>query len=426
MKNIKIPLIISLVTCCFIIGVLVIGVISVWKMGWFQLPLPEEIPDRRIGMEEDMKESIFKHMSETSQEALIPLVTIGEKGQKDYVWQTIEDLLHRQSEDMEIADYVALLQVVESMTAVDADGTVTMDFEAIGQILQRGYKGAYLTSTMANLCILYKEWVENYILLAPQTCTLFLRRETEEKKAFAEYLEQQMLKAAMLDGILMNDNEIIQSTDRVPQHIPEINIVYYPVEEGRVDHHYLLQIGDKNVKISPLHRKPGHYAVEEVKNNIKSLSLNEMQKENKLKEFIMLQRIVDAYAVAAALSISEDCNIKLVICFKETELEIRARSYGGYMYNEQGDPEYLNVTASDLKTQYPWDNQNPIDQYTMWWESHDGNMSYEKYKRDLRDVLKNNPHFSNKQLEELTPTQISELDKKLKDPNYELNLGDVP
>ncbi|MCL1918728.1 MAG: hypothetical protein FWG14_10500 [Peptococcaceae bacterium] len=49
-------------------------------------------------MDKAMKENIFKQMSETSQES--QLVSINASGQKNYDWQSIEDLLRRGSDNI--------------------------------------------------------------------------------------------------------------------------------------------------------------------------------------------------------------------------------------------------------------------------------------------------------------------------------------
>ncbi|MCL1918722.1 MAG: hypothetical protein FWG14_10470 [Peptococcaceae bacterium] len=421
MKKFKVPLVISLIAC-LIISVFIIGV---WRMGWFQLPLPEEIPDREIGMDKAMKENIFKQMSETSQES--QLVSINASGQKNYDWQSIEDLLRRESDSMEIADYVALLQVVESMTEVHTDGAVTTDFEAIGQLAQRGYQGAYLTPAMANTCILYKEWVED-VVVAPKTHILFGRRDTEEQKVIVEHLKQEMLKAAMLDGILMNDNEILQNRKRVSQHVPDINIIY---EQGEYTDLYLIQIGDKIVKIHPFNNPDT--AIGKARGTLKNSPLGETQQKSKSEELLALQRASNAYAIVATLAISEDRNIQMVICFDDTELEIRARAYDKYLYakvkKEGKHPKYLNLTASDLKVQFTSDDQAQMAEYTKWWGDYQGQISYKNYKDELNDIyfdyVKDNPQFPRKELGRLTPAQIGELDKKIKDPNYMLDMGDA-
>jgi len=73
-------------------------------MGWFR-PSPEEVPDRRIEMDKNMKESIFNQISENYQGDPAPFITVNGNGQKIYAWENIETLLHRSPEDMEIADY---------------------------------------------------------------------------------------------------------------------------------------------------------------------------------------------------------------------------------------------------------------------------------------------------------------------------------
>ncbi|MCL1918723.1 MAG: hypothetical protein FWG14_10475 [Peptococcaceae bacterium] len=418
MKN-KIALIVSIVVL-FIFG----GLIAVaLGRGWFS-SLASEVSSIREEMDKTMNESILKQMSETPQDTSeSQLVSINASGQKNYDWQSIEDLLRRGSDSIEITDYVALLQVVESMTEVHTDGAVTTDFEAIGQLAQRGYQGAYLTPAMANTCILYKEWVEDYVLVAPKTYALFHSRKTEEEKTLAEYLEQEMLKAVMLGGILMNDHEITQSKDRVSQHIPEVNIIYEQQEEN--NKHYLIQIGDKNIEIYPFRLRPD-YTIDKARD---TLSLDDAQERDKNEELLALQREVDAYAIAAALAISEDRNIQLVICFEDTELEIRARAYDQYLYEkakkEGKGPKYLNLTASNLKAQFISDDTAQTAEYTKWWGDYYGQISYKNYKRDLTYYTADT-EFVGKIIEDLTPAQIRELDKKIKDPNYTLNMGDVP
>ncbi|MCL1918725.1 MAG: hypothetical protein FWG14_10485 [Peptococcaceae bacterium] len=369
-----------------------------------------------------MEESIFKKMLENPQEPPASLVTVNENGQNVYNGQAIEDLLHKGSENMEAEDYVILLQLVQGMTEAYADGTVATDFEAIRQLILRGYNGAYLTPVMANLCTLYKVWVEDYVV-APQSSVIFNRRQTEEQKTLGEQLEQEMFKTSLLDGILMNDNEIYQNKNANSQDTPEINILYEPGEYIFDDYH-IVQIGNKAMKIYSF-RNGAYSTINGVREKkLKDLPLDEAEKKRKNEELWELQDIAYAYDLAATLAVSEECNIQMVSCINETELEIRARAYATDMHEEMGKPEYQNVTGSDLKAQLAAGDQAQIDTYRTWWSKY--RQSYENYKRDLRKVLSSYKGFSSKLLEDLTPAQIGELDKKLKDPNYTLNLSDVP
>jgi len=420
MKNLKVAIMISLIAC-LIIGILIIGV---WKMGWVH-PSPEEAPDGRIEMDKNMKESIFNQMSENYQGDPAPFVTVNGNGQKIYDWQNIETLLHRSPEDMEIADYKSLFQIVQNMTAIQADDSVAIDFEAMGQLIQRGYKGAYLTSTMTNLCILYKEWVETFVLVSPQTSVLFLGSDTE-KKNLEEHFKQEMLKAAMLDGILMNDNEIIQSKNSVLQGAPEINIIYQE-KDKKFDNHYLIQIGNKTIAVYPAQRTLS-YTIDDLKLSIaKSPSLSATEKHSKFENAHILNRIVQAYRISSVLAVSDNFDMQIVACFDGTELEIRVHAYGADMYKEKGDPEYLDLTASDLQVQYASGNMDQINEYLKWWGEQTRSSSYDDHKGALRKVCRNyfdnNPQILSKELEELTPAQIIELNKKLRDPDYELNLS---
>jgi hypothetical protein len=424
MKNFKIPIIASVIAC-LIIGIFIVGI---WKMGWFR-SAPEEpkSPVREIGLDKDMKEGIFKQMSERQQEALAPFTTIDENGQKTYNWQNIEDLLHKASSDIEITDYVSLLQFVGEMTEAHADGTVTTDFEALGNLLQRGYEGACLTPVMANLCILYKEWVEDFVLVPPGTFVI-----TEEQKTLAEHLRQEMLIASMLDGVLMNDDEVLQGKNLKSQHSPEINIIYTQ-GESQFDKHYLIQIGNRTVKIQPFLYNPSSYIYDEATRNIESL--DETAKKNKIEEYELLRQVIKAYAVGATTAISEDGNIRMVVCFFEAELEIRAHAYGSHIYkymDEPKDPSYLNITASDLKTQFFSNDSEQTKKYLIWWQYN--RQSYDNYKDVLDEILgeyeTDHPEFIGKRIERLTPAQIIELDKKLraneKGEDYILDLGEVP
>ena len=49
-----------------------------------------------------------------------------------------------------------------------------------------------------------------------------------------------------------------------------------------------------------------------------------------------------------------------------------------------------------------------------------------RLKRIFYDYQKGDAKFEKADLEDLTPDQIIELDKKLKDENYHLDLGDPP
>ncbi|MCL1918070.1 MAG: hypothetical protein FWG14_07110 [Peptococcaceae bacterium] len=410
----------------FLLGSLII---LAWKMGWFCPPISEEteeIPAREIGIDKDMEESIFKKMLENPQEPPASLVTVNENDQNVYNGQAIEDLLHKGSENMEAEDYVILLQLVQGMTEAYADGTVVTDFEAIRQLILRGYNGAYLTPVMANLCTLYKAWVEDYVV-APQSSVIFSSRDTEEKKTLGEQLEQEMFKTSLLDAILMNDNEIYQNKNDNSQDIPEINIIYEPGEYGLNDYH-AIQIGNKAVRIYPF--RNGLFStingVREKK--LKDLPLDEAEKKRKNEELWELQVAVHAYATAATLAVSEECNIQMVACYNDTELEIRARAYGTDLYEKTGKTEYQNVTGLDLKAQATSDDQDQMAQYKTWWGEYQ--QSYENYKTDLVKVLdkykETHPKFIGTRLESLTPAQIRELGKKIKDPSYTPNLGDVP
>jgi hypothetical protein len=81
------------------------------------------------------------------------------------------------------------------------------------------------------------------------------------------------------------------------------------------------------------------------------------------------------------------------------------------------------MTGADLKNQVM--SGNPDKGYTNWWQFNQ--QSYDAYKDRLNEIYKQyqeaNPESPNVRLERLTPEQIGELDKKLKDPNYTLDLG---
>ena len=130
MKNKKI-LIIMLVSVCIIGGVIVVAM-NIWKDQ--DPPIIDDPPILKgNGVDKEVKESIFKMVSEEPNKDIGSLVNLDENGVPSYIWQNIEVLLHKNHEDMKIEEYATLIQTLQKMTEIRIDGTVITDYTTLEQ-----------------------------------------------------------------------------------------------------------------------------------------------------------------------------------------------------------------------------------------------------------------------------------------------------
>ena len=143
----------------------------------------------------------------------------------------------------------------------------------------------------------------------------------------------------------------------------------------------------------------------------------------------MLWRIANAYSMYGILAVSDNYNMCLVYCINDTEMQIRVNSYTNYNIAE--GRKYQDVAVANLNNQLGKEPSDPelLEDYLDWWFD-DGKRMYGNYKGDILFVyhgyMSTHPEFKKIILEVLTPAQINELEKKRKDENYPLNLGEVP
>ena len=382
-------IVIILLVSCFAIGSLIAIVLNMEKNQDNQPDDPVVIPSviKGNGVDTAMKENIFNLLSEPN-ESLDTFVSLDENGVRIYNWQNIEVLLHKAPEDMNIDDYVILIQILQGMTTVNpdnyvsnttTDGIANTDYKTLEQFVQKGCDENGLTLTLANICALYKEWVEN-ILVAPQALYLFVGLMDKEEIILKAYFKAEMLKAGILNGFLLGDSEMVHRKE----HIPEITVNYH--QDNSIYH--TIQIGDQTVKVYIFRGIDTLY----IKDQIYSPTLN----VNKKEEITKLRDLADAYAIGSVLVVSEDYTVQMIRCFNDTELEIRARAFGNHMYetNEttKGDTKYLDISSATLKAQLEANGTSDlIKEYMEWYYDPEKKLDIYEYKlRCIFDTYKNN------------------------------------
>jgi hypothetical protein len=417
MKHIKYCFYVLFIAC-IISGSLLIAASCIKEK---QPPVTKEPVIKGLDVDQDMKDSIFKLIAEGPNEAFYRLVSLDENGVQVYSWQDIGGLLQKKPEDMKVEDYVAALQVIHGMTQGNSVDTVKTDYKTMELFVQRGYDAGGLSLTMANICALYKEWVED-ILVATQSHILSVTLLTEEAIILQEYLKEEMLKATILNGFLTNDTT----------YIPEIRI--QPQAGG--SEFYTIWIGDQLVMVNPFYSSRAFYkSFSHMRDNIILFAQSETQLIDKVEESVQLEHLATAYAMGGVLSVSKDCDIQMLICFNDAELEIRVHAFSMYMYEinheTKGDPKYLSVTVLELKSQLNEDMPTELmNEYIKWWHNSTAQDYYNDYRQRLEFIYfnyrKNTYKYSEINFSQLTQTQIIELEKKRKDDNYPLDLGDAP
>jgi len=234
------------------------------------------------------------------------------------------------------------------------------------------------------------------------------------------YMWGEMLKAGLLNGFLLGDSKMnIRKNSGIEINIQPENYIYHTV-----------QIGDQNVKVYFFDQDLSSRVVFEIKPTLAA---------SKNDELLELCRLTDAYGMSGVLIASEDATIDMIRCFNDAVLEIRARAYGTYMFetNEatKGDVQYLAISGAMLTSQLEADTPTELmNDYVAWYHTAAGKNGISGYGTKLQgiyDIYKgSNPEaarlFRGISLSNLSPTQIIELDKKLKNENYPLDLGDPP
>jgi hypothetical protein len=191
-----------------------------------------------------------------------------------------------------------------------------------------------------------------------------------------------------------------------------------------------VQFGDVSVT-SSFFNSTNADSISRIIYDIRALPIDDVEKQKKIDETAQLARLAKAYAMGGVKSVSEDYHIQLITCFNDTELEIRARAFCAYINNKtKEDSEYPSITGSTLKSQIKADESTKLmNEFLDWYD----NASKEilMYRTLLEKVFvdyKEPRHgeFHGKIIESLTPAQIIELDKKLRDKDYPLDLNAVP
>ena len=404
-------MVVILLSACFIGG----GIILTANMGWFQT---KSTPKQWL----DIKtiDTILEQVSEDRHEALNKLVSVEGNGQNTYNWKNIEFLLQKDYSEMKIEDYVVLLQVIQGMTELHADSTANTDWEAMEQYIQKGYKAGELTSTTANICNLYMVWVEE-VLVLQNSRVLFLGNPQGDDITLRSYFKEEMFKAAVLGVILLNDEDQSQSK-RKTKDSPDIKIIGYKQGDSQPQ----IQIGNTTSTIYRF-RPDAYTSIVDVQEII-AKTLKQGVTQEKTKKFLDaadLSCLAYAYSMGGTLSVSENFSVRLVSCFNETELQLRANAY-----NWAKDQ---NITIPELKGQI---GTKDGSDYVEWWnrDLNVGGIEYKKYQRILKSIYSEyrptRSEFSAIEFEELTPNQINKLDQKMrpieKGEEYELDLGDPP
>ena len=406
-----------LVSCLFIGGLLAAASCTEKKPE----PSPEKLPIiKGNGVSNDMKENIFSQLSEPN-ESLGEYISHDESDRLIYAWDNIGNLLHKTSDEMKIEDYVVLMQILQVMTTIDTDKAVT-DFQAVEEFVRRGCDENGLTLTTANVATLYKEWVED-ILIMPYSRKLLIGTVNEDERTFIYRLQAEMTKAGILYGFVICDNDRSQNKEFGSGRVSDIAISE-PQDSRKIR---IISIGIQTVKVY------GFY--EDLSSHISQISNMPSISEDKKDKLHQLISLSLAYSMGGVLIVSEDFSVQMLHCFNDTELEIRARAYGEYINKvsqaAEGDPKYQDISWLTLKAQLDGDEPTELAmKFTDWYFSHGGSNECQYHKNRLESLyygyLLNNHRFIGYGLRHLSPSQIIELDKKLKDENYHLDLGDPP
>jgi len=130
-----------------------------------------------------------------------------------------------------------------------------------------------------------------------------------------------------------------------------------------------------------------------------------------IKRNMEMAKTSDAMTAGGLLTLSSDGTVKdAQIIFNDAELEIRARAFA------KANPNYKDVTASDLKLALAKKDSSLLTDYVDWWKDQErGGTDYADYKDELVEEYKKSSEFDDKRFGSLTPSEIIELDKKLKD-----------
>lgn|GEM_PF-4902428 len=420
-------------------------------------------------------DDILLRMDAASMASRLVIETMDANGNivKTYDWEKIGTIVGQQDitqlNDMQI---LAVAMVMEKMTTVDKDGNVTTDwramtklielsygevnrFDTIGIPLIAGYDVYQITPAAQAVFEKYREETDKkieewgYLLPFDQTDRL-----TPEEQTTVNALREEMLKVGMTQALTENYNTIVTSS-------PDIRITSETLSNGDIQYHLQVSRGidpvpvnsyssradakirDANLSvIESLRREhemgpdPWYAAdmAETVTTNVLSATVigtpvaiaidaawitgrkalddvmtsAEVAQHNSKVDIAVknyeLSNVYEAYNMRGVTYTNLNGKSGGYVVPNMTELEIRARAYG--------------TTGSELLA-----NSNDPSQtkaYSGWFRSDKGNQAYEGYKLGLRDTLKENPQFSNKQLEDLTPAEIGELDKKYNDATYDL------
>ena len=260
-----------------------------------------------------------------------------------------------------------------------------------------------------------------------------------EEKTQVEQIEEEMLKAAILDAVLVYGNyslkykgidllldPSIRSHMTKNSHSPEI---FY-----KHDDLLYIQLGRKDITFNPTYKNPLHLFVavesqlsEEIKKN--------RTKDNmtKYEDAMNLHLLVRAYSMRASMSVMDN-TIRIIACFNETEMQIRVHSYN-YTCREGGcsrpaNPNHQDVTLVELISQFSESKEQDTslrDDYMVWWDDEKDWMVYrDALNMVYHDYMIVHQEFIGTTLEQLTPLQINKLHEKVQNPDFVLYLGDVP
>ena len=436
--------------------VLTIAVFVIMNINWFFSPHPQPTPVAELT--HDVKDKIFTQVSsgKAPSEELRRLVTSEEADQRTYNWPNIETLLHKDPNDVETKEYVALIQLLQGMTNNNAYGRTNIDFDAVILFVQSGYcvtvternplastlfgmKSEYhITPVLATVCALYKEWVTDVRI--PANSWLFIIGNLQGKESIQmEYLGEEMLKAAILDAVLTYGNDIqkykgidLLLDSSIRDHLIRNNnspeIVY---ELGDWP---CIQLGRKVVTFNPpeMEALPFIVAVESQLTN--ELRIHRTQENiTKYEDAMNLLLLVRAYGIVASMSVMDN-TIRIIPCFDETELQIRVHSYnytcreGGY--SRSANPNHQDIPLAELISQFNAGKEEDTflrDDYMAWWrDERDCRVYREALNMVYHDYMIVHQEFIGTTLEQLTPLQINELHKKVQNTDVVLDLGDVP
>ena len=159
------------------------------------------------------------------------------------------------------------------------------------------------------------------------------------------------------------------------------------------------------------------FAIDKAMRNIE-IDINN-KKVDEIEHDMDLEECFKALHIGACLTEYKDTISIHGAYVNERDLQIDINAYGKNIDITEFEKDFQAYLKTGVKT-------DTLKAYIEWYLDIDTEDSIKIYKRALVDVLRqyqvNHPEFQSVQLIDLSVTQINELDKKLKNPSYVINL----